>query len=189
MFLKKIFAYDECERVISRLLEALAPERKSNKSNLISAFSKHGLTRRDLSGFEIKNCFSINGTYGEEEIFFEALSKRLASDYSYIKIPSPLSDEITEGVYFEEEKIMFISNYNEGEIINASEFLQRGVDAEIEFLDRIEKMHLEKSKDFFKEASDAHFKLEDIYKNAMNFSKNEEIYEILSQKLMKILSY
>ena len=43
-----------------------------------------------------------------------------------------------------------------------------------EFLDRIEKMHLEKSKDFFKEASNAHFKLEDIYKNAMNlfFPKN-----------------
>lgn len=185
--LKKTFSFESAEKAISKLGVKYQKNRFENKKILISSFSKYGYKRRDLSGFDIRNFYSVNGNFGEEEILLDLL-KSTYGENSFTIFPSPFCDNITEGIYFEKENTVFLANGSCGEKIDAFECLKEKEDAEIDFLNKIERCYLDKSKEFFEAASSAHFMLEDIYKDSMNFDNNEEIYQKVNAKVMKILS-
>ena len=156
---------------------------------LISSFSKDGYTRRNLHSFDIQKSYSVTGSLGTDELFFESLKALSLGNYKLTRFISPFSEEITDGIYFEEEKELFLRSQCEGDVINADRFLKTETLDEIEFLNKILDSYLEKSKLYFKKASEAHFSLEDIYKESMDFKLNEEIFNVLSEKIEKILSY
>ena len=186
---QKQFDFVRAQNLISTLTSCFKKESVCEEKLLLSSFSKDGLVRREIHGFDIEKVYSVNGIIGEEEIFMNCLYRQIKGEFPIIHIPSPLSDDITEGVYFIKEKTLLITNAEYGEIINTTAFLNQYQDAEIEFLNKVENAYIEKSKEYFEKASGAHFLLEDIYKNAMDFTKNEEIYRKICDKLMKILSY
>ncbi|MBQ7333671.1 MAG: hypothetical protein IJW38_04910 [Clostridia bacterium] len=186
--LKKQFDFKSAENVILSLISNYKNCETEAGSILISAFCKNGYSRRSLSGFDIKKTYSLKGEFGEEKIFLELLSKLALGKYSLTRFPSPFADEITEGLYFEDEKILFLENCEGEEVIACSRFIKEKENAELDFLDNITDLCLEKSKEAFIKASEAHFLLEDIYKDSMDFKINEEIYESLSEKVSKILT-
>ncbi len=183
------FDFNAAEKLISNLIQSYKKSEKKPKRVLISSFSKDGYTRREHLGFDIKKLYSIKGMHGESEIFLDILKRLVSGKFQITLFPSPLSDSITEGVYFEDEKILFLDSAQDGEEINASAFLKGNVDEEIDFLNKYEEIYLEKSKLFFKKASEFHFLLEDIYTTAMNFENNGEIFQNLCERIEKILSY
>ena len=186
--LRKEFDFDYVENFISKTLSSFKKSIKKPKSMLISSFSKDGYTRRNLYSFDIQKSYSIVGSLGTDELFFEALMGLALGNFKLTFFISPFSEEITDGIYFEEEKALFLRSQCEGEVINTDRFLKTESLDEIEFLNKILDSYLEKSKLYFKKASEAHFSLEDIYKESMDFKLNEEIFNVLSEKIEKILS-
>ncbi len=187
--IKNHFNFKAAEEFIFNLIHGYKKSDNKPKRVLISSFSKDGYTRRDYSGFDIKKVYSIQGKNGESEIFLDILKKLASGKFQITLFPSPLSDCITEGVYFEDEKILFLDSAQDGEEINASAFLKEDTDEEIDFLNKNEDVYLEKSKLFFKKASEFHFLLEDIYRTAMDFENNGQIFQNLCERIEKILSY
>lgn len=177
-----------CESFILSLIKAYQKSERKPRQTIISSFSKDGLSHRDLYGFDIKKIYSVKETYGEGELFLNELKRLASGKFSITLFPSPFSDAITEAVYFENEKILFSLASLDGEAINASDFLSVRFDEELEFLNKTEESYIEKSKLYFKKASDCHFLLEDIYKSSMNFENNDKIYKILCAEIEKILS-
>lgn len=186
--LKKLFNFKSAESAILNLTKDFSLSEKKPKRILISAFSKEGLTRRSFSGFEVKKLYSVTGKLGEGELYFDVLKNASFGKFPITIFPSPFSDNVTEGIYFENEKTLFLSNANGGEVIDANTYLYESQDEEIDFLNENEKIYLEKSKHYFKKAAEFHFLLEDIYRDCMNFGKNQEVFEILSEKILKLLS-
>ena len=185
--IKNRFDFKSAEGLISALLKNYEQSQKSPTKLLISAFSKYGHTRRDFSKNHIKKQYSIMGKHGEESVFLLLLVDCCKDKFSYIRFPSPLREDMSDGIYFNDENALFLLNSEKGELIDTSVFL-KGVDAgEIGFLKKTEEALLLKSREAFMRAADAHFLLEDIYKAAMDFDKNEEIYQKLSEKIRKIL--
>ena len=181
--------YEKASKRAAELMSGFKKAREEEEVLLLSSFSRDGLLRRKFSGLVCEKIFSVTDIFGADEIFMNILWHSSSSEFPIIRIPSPLSDNITEGLYFRREKILVISNYSEGEQIDASQYIPKSEDAEIDFLNKTEKIYMEKSKEFFEKASKAHFLLEDIYKEAMDFDKIQEIYRTLSIKVEKILSY
>ncbi len=137
--LKKSFHFDEAEKLISNIISPFKTQAKDERKMLISSFSKNGFCRRELLGFELKKIYSVEGKNGENEIFLEALWERVRKQFPLIHFPSPFSDNITEGVLFENESAAFISNFCGGEVINASEYIKSDKLGEIEFLNKTEE--------------------------------------------------
>lgn len=186
--LSQSFDFDSAEKRACELIKELKKEKVSPEKILISSFSKEGLSRRSLSGFNVKKLYSVNGNFGEEELFLNVLRKLSVGNYPLTIIPSPLSDNITEGVYFKNEGLMFLSGAEGRETVDASQFLEKDLSEEIEFLNKNEASYLEKSKLHFKKASEFHFLLEDIYRESMDFQKNDEVFLKLLEKITKLLS-
>jgi len=185
--IKKCFDFKSAENFISALVKSYKESKKSPSKLLISAFSKYGHTRRDFLKNHIEKQYSIRGKYGEESIFLLLLEDCCKDKFSYIRLLSPFREDMSDGIYFNDENALFLLNSEKGELIDTSVFLKGHDAGEIGFLKKSEEELLLKSKEAFMRASDAHFLLEDIYKAAMDFDKNDEIYQKLSEKIRKIL--
>jgi len=185
----KSFDFSKCESCVENTIQCFSENKNKSSVFLISAFGKDGFSRRDFSGFDVEKLYSVNGNFGEEELFFDVMYKAAEEKYSPIRIPSPFEDKTIEGLYFENDKTLFIANGDNGDKINASAFLDKDFSHELEFLKKSKEEFLEKSKEAFGKASEAHFMLEEIYSSAMDFTKCDTIYENLYKNILKIFSH
>ncbi len=163
-------------------------EYKRPKTRLISSFGKDGYTRLDTLEKEAKTIYNISGKYGSESIFLNLL-KGMANINEYIHFPTALAGELTEALYFEKIETAFLSNAGRGKIINSEMFFKISKEDESDLKALYEERCrlLDLSEKHFKEASNQHFLLEEIYISSMDFSKNAKLTEELIEKARQIL--
>lgn len=187
----KRYDFKKQNEFIEKHIEELAEAQSANTDiRLISSFSKLGYTSLSTLSEISKAQYKVVGFGGSEYIFLSALEARLNGKYDIIKCPSPFSDNMCEAVFISSEKISFSALPNAfGETIDTHVFLHLDADFinEAEELIAIIDTHLKKSREYFSLASETHFKLEEIYSAAMDFTKNNLVYEKLCQKMELLL--
>lgn len=158
------------------------------KNMLVSAFCKKGLI--DLPVEEYYSGIKI-GVFGDEYsrlLFIDVLLKAARDrGISLTRLPSPLSSCHTEGIIFDNPKLLIKRGV--GEDVSADDFIYD------------DRLYLEKTKqartvkaDALSEAqrwlniaSELHADLENIYTRSMNFNKIDEIIERTLKKTANIL--
>ena len=160
------------------------------KTRLISSFGRFGEYRISTLEELSKKRFSPIGTDAQKELFMSMLYQALSDMSADMTVcPSPFDKEIIEAIYLPRESV-YISLDSGGEAIDlpccdtedfalCEEGLRVG---ESIFRDAISE-----SERWFSIASDLHFRLEEIYKRAMNFDKNDALCDKLIIKILKIL--
>ena len=143
---------------------------------ILSCFGKDGYWRLEGSLASVKRKILVKGSYGSELIYLnEILAEALQKNISFTAFTSPLSDNITEAIYFHGTETLLDTRPGAEEIIDTSSFLDRTKLAEhkerLDLYTHTFNTLLEKSAFEFSEASKAHFKLEEIYKANMDFDK------------------
>ena len=163
----------------------------SVKIRLLSSFGRYGAygfnTARDVS----KTTYTIAGRETHRHLFMAQLRQALEQMCANITVaPSPLCPEHTDAILLEKEGVG-ITFSGGSEIIDASEFSTKmsAVDEEqIKLGEQIRMQALTEAERWFRIASDIHFRLEEIYTQAMDFSKNDEIYLECYDKAVNILN-
>lgn len=187
--LKDIENYD-----ISKKLNELAMTILSNlsykkqgsiaKSKLISSFGKTGYATLDAKNFLVKEQFFVAGDKLSSALFIRELEKIVKSrNVDYVRIPSPLSDDILEGLYFTDTDTLVSSRICSENKIDTSPLLSNVYNEEESTISKsyyeFHEELLSCAKEEFQKASEAHFELEDIYTPAMDFEKLNKITDSL----------
>lgn len=165
---------------------------RNEETKLLSSFSKYGYEQKSLCDIYPKG-IRINGIYGSEYIFMDnLLNEARRRDTDIIRFPSPFSDGLTEAVYFKASDTVVSINTDYKNAIDTALFLDMRTIKENEeklsfYFDLREEL-LARAKNEFSLASDAHFELEAIYTEAMDFSKINILTESLVGNINKILS-
>ncbi len=155
---------------------------------LISSFGSSGYK----SILPEKNAFSkfisVSGIFGSEYLFMNEITNALKQkNVDFTLFPSPYSDDLIDGILIHDSDT-FITTLTEYEKkIDTSKFIDEKMIASIDdILVNYSKEFctlIANAEDEFKKASKAHFLLEEIYTNAMNF---EIIDSITKNTIMKI---
>lgn len=163
---------------------------RNEETKLLSSFSKYGYVQKSLRNLYPKG-ICINGVYGSEYIFMEnLLNEARRRDTDIIRFPSPFSDGLTEAIYFKVSDTVVSTNTDYPNVIDSSRFLDMRIINETEeklnFYFNSREQLLARAKNEFSLASDAHFALERIYTEAMDFSKIDILTESLIGNISKI---
>lgn len=170
--------YNEAESAAEQIFKSIRASESCTDGAKIytSAFSKYGYTKLPFDKHDrqaINICGERYLVYTVMNLLYQRLSCESAiSTYA----PSPLDTRLTDRIYTNET------------VIGANEDADASFDLSDIKCDRIsnyKKLYemydstLNMAAEYFKEASDAHFKIEDIYIRCMDFSNNDRIYEKL----------
>ena len=165
---------------------------RNSNTILKSSFGRYGYNRIERDKNEIINGLFIKGYSLFPAFILSQIERELKRiGISYTRIPSPFSDDILEEITVGDDFIISSKEEFPNFIDAMSFFNNKVLIKEKDALARYQKMHdelIEYSREEFALASKAHFKLEDIYKAAMSFSKNEEIADAVILKTIKILT-
>lgn len=150
----------------------------TEKIRLISSFGKEGEKTLDTIESISDETVKIGGEKISAHLFIDVLVKSARERGASIQYsPSPLSTNLYDSLYLEDNKIgIYISA--ESSDINADEFLLQNRAKDLATLNKaseIVKLSKDEAVRWFKIASDFHFRLEEIYSQAMNFSNNEKL--------------
>jgi hypothetical protein len=179
---------------IDKLLDAVSGKSQSieEKTRLISAFGKHGYMRLSNSFIKPKHTVCVEGKYGSQDLFFARLLEM--SRYrrlSFVRFPSPLSDKITEAIYYTDTDFLIIADVSGKSSIDTGRFLNERVIEEnrdlLEFCRSTEEELLSRAASEFYTVSDIHFTLEKIYTKAMNFSETDRVFKDIKNEILSIL--
>lgn len=156
-----------------------------SKSRLISAFEKDGYTSILPDKSYISKQIQIVGSSVSNRILLSKIQDKIRTDgLSAVVLTSPLSEEIIEGIYFSESKVLLSSILPSQEVISSDFFIENESDKEmINSLTVEYKNILDYAKEEFCKASDTHKKLEDIYTPAMNFDAIAQIRNKLIEEI------
>ncbi len=168
---------DECAIIDLVSNNCMKSQGRSAKVKLVSSFSKNGYERIDTG---VKDVFSVVGTHGSEYVFMNDLSNYIASwNFDHTLIPSPYSDNITEGIYLTDADRLIICGGSRGRIIDTSRFIDdnviKGYAEAFTLLEGIEDQMLEAAKNELRKASEYHFETEKIYSASMDFDMHDRI--------------
>ncbi len=160
------------------------------KTRLISSFGRYGKYRLDTLESISESTFSPVGCESEKELFMRMLYSELKDISSDMTVcPSPFDGSIIEAIYLPRERVC-VSLDSSGERIELaslasekSSVYEEGVKTARNIL----RDALAESERWFAIASDLHFRLEEIYSRAMNFDKNDELYEQYLDKMLGLL--
>ena len=160
------------------------------KTRLISSFGRYGEYRLDTLKEISKRVLSPVGSKGTAEIFMRELCDNLRLMSAEMTVcPSPFDKEVVEAIYLPASSVL-ISAVDAGEPINL-EFCQdekSAVSGEgARRAAAIMRDALSEAERWFAIASDLHFRLEEIYSRAMNFDKNDALYENCLDKILALL--
>ena len=162
---------------IEEILSSITPDTcEKRTTRLISSFGKYGYNTLDTLDKISEKTIEIPLNYTCCGIFLTRLkntAKKLKLNYTLC--PSPLSPSLTEAVYFPNDKITIKGNYEN--IREAGLLLNLPSSSETESAEKIEDEAKKEAIKWFNDASNAHFELEKIYYEAVNFEKNEEMLE------------
>lgn len=150
-----------------------------------SAFNKLGLTTIDISRNINSKRIKISGDGATEHIVLGILYKKLHKKGSVITLcPSPLDNSIFEKIITRD--VIFEID-NQGPDIDTKTVASRQSNSILE-LYHLHTRLLILSQEAFKDASDYHFALEDIYKDAIDFSNNDRIEVKLKGEIKSYLN-
>ena len=162
------------------------------KTRLISAFGKNGYMRQPNSFNNAKRKVYVKGIYGSDNLFLKRLLE--LSRYrglSFVRFPSPLSDKITEAIYYTDEDFVIISGESGETCIDTGKFLQKKAIEEnkgiLDFLAAGEEDVLRRSANEFSIVSGIHFALEKIYTQAMNFGEIDNVFLNMKTEISNII--
>ena len=180
-------------KLLKLLVNSLAESNKGVKSatigtRLISGFGKRGEVKFDTIDSENYRHFSIFGDKEAGYIFINELLRSHADHYSkIIRFPCPLDDKKSEAILFCDTGVCF-DVYGNGEEINTSDFLsQSKISTEqIKSMEFMENESLKQAERWFNIASEMHFRLEEIYSQSMDFTKNDIILEEKKAELSEL---
>ena len=188
--------YNEARKIYSNifdkdkaksLAESIIPKEETNKISTIekmfvSAFGKNGYFSLNET-LKIDKEIILSGSEIICDLFFDVLyefSNRLG--LSIIKFVSPLDENIIEKLYIKTKSTIIKRGSNgtvdlNGLVPNKNSDIER-----CRIMLEMREASMNEAVRWFSIASDLHFRLEEIYGKAMDFSKNQEIiHEKLSQ--------
>ncbi len=174
-------SYSVAESIANRLSSLCATDSVITPERIFSsAFNKVGLSKIDIyKGDNIKK-IKISGDGVSEHIVLGILNKILKKKGSVTTLcPSPLDNSIYEKIITRD--VIFEID-NQGADVDTKTIVQKQSDIQLE-LAHLHTRLLILSQRAFKEASDYHFKLEDIYKNSVDFENNNRIAKRLSGEI------
>ena len=148
------------------------------KTKLISSFGRYGLYKIEENFDQKGRVIRVFGDEFASTVFLDQLKELAATKgLSFTHLPTPLDPSHTEGIYFENANLTVVKS-DSGEI-NAGEFIanDRIYSEKSRRAKELRKSALEEAERWFSIASDLHFQLEEIYGAAMNFEKNDEIFD------------
>ena len=162
------------EKNVQKLADKFIEKNKITHTQLYCAFGKDGFVTFDIPS---ENTVKIGGRYGSGAIFINRLYSMLSdSGADIIHSPSVFSNDDTYAIIKPDRTHSLLLSNDEYDI-DCSEFVYMR-DFPVEIYNKYSEIHdefLKISKKYFSDASSAHFKLEDIYKDAMRFEINDEI--------------
>lgn len=169
---RKRFNFAKAEKSVDLILKSISTRGFGKKSvKLKDAFGRNG---KESLGYEFdKSTLRIGGCEECAVLFMNSVLKRLKEkDISYTRYPSVSSDDVTLAIETYDFAIAVDSKKCE---ICADDFATPLCNEERALSESFKENVLsfeKKSTDCFKEASNNHFKLEEIYKSSMDFSLN-----------------
>ncbi len=162
-----------------RLIQNISAENTSNKQlRLFSSFGRYGDYCLDAFEGTDKEIINIHGNRHVTSILIKyCLSKLTNIGIDVIVYPSALDPDLLEAIELVNQPLIIRCAY-EGTINSDDLFSIYKTDTErIKKADYLKFEALEEAKRWFSIASDLHFRLEEIYSEAMNFEKNDAIFD------------
>ena len=181
----KFKAKNEAELIFSDIPSG---DSKEKTTRLISCFGKDG--ERRLSTLEgIKSSKITVSKEGCCSAFFLSFCLEFleAKSVKTIHFPNALDPEETDAIYLSDHNIL-VTQSEEGEIGAKDFFALSEIDMDkIKRAKEIKPIALDEARRWFKIASDMHFRLEEIYGQAMNFEMNERLLKEKTSEIDLIL--
>ena len=187
----------KCEDKIHSLLVGATPGNRNVSIRLVTSFGKDGFGALDTVNNIASDVYSVVGVYGSEYVFMARVVDELRCiGANYTLFPSALDGTKADAIFLPSCGLAFTTErsakFSDEKIIDTSAFLDPKRLSEkkdrLEFLWRERESMLWSSAEEFKKASEEHFKLERIYSAAMDFSKNDEAYDICVSEIKKKLA-
>jgi len=170
-------------------INSQAEKNRKEHTRLISAFCKHNLYTLDsLENTPLKKIF----IKGEKEICYlflnDILSKSRLFANEITRFPSPLDNSKTEAILIHDSDTVYLIGDGENSIdITENVGNDKVVLENFSRLKILENETLSEAARWFNIASEFHFRLEEIYSSAMNFSVIDEISESILDEIGDIL--
>ncbi len=180
------YDFNRSKKVVKTVCRELTSNNeKISKTRLVSSFGKQGHYKLDTLKQISGKCIKISGDEFPIMILLNEISKQLSCDgISYTRFPCALDPSYLDAIYIPGADVAFMPGEN-GDI-NANEMINKssGYDSErIKTASSIRDIALTEATRWFAIASDLHFRLEDIYSQAMSFDKNDAL---LAKKLKEM---
>lgn len=189
---EKYFDEPTIEKYASYILSFTTQDEDfEDTTRLISSFSKHGYKTLDTLDQLSDRRIEIPCDRMCAELFLTRLhSTAKKNKISHVAFPSPFSLELTEAVYFIKSRLVVTKCQSD---TPSNDFIlhkyRDTLKDETEAAIKIEEIAKEEAIKWFNEASKAHFELEKIYFEAVNFEKNDEILEKKIKETEYLLSF
>ncbi len=174
----------------ARSLLPLANEKAPSSVRLKTAFCHLGFVTLPYAE-HFEKIVKIDGDPLAGTVFMKILVCELKKrDLSFVSIVSPLSEDIIDAVHLQNGKIRITRKDGEqsADVREVITLKSDPFSRDNAVFDSCEKVCLQRAQAAFSEASRAHFELEEIYKAAMNYKRNEAQTEMLTERVGEILS-
>lgn len=153
---------------------------KREENYLISAFGKFGFIRIDNIQTHYPETIFISGNGFTDAIIMNKLSEMLC-ETSCVKAicPSPFSDDITDAIIC--DGCAYVSEGSNAEDPYGILKIKPNTETQISVYNSLIKL----SEEAFSEASEYHFKLENIYQQGIEFTNNDKTFADLIESIEK----
>jgi hypothetical protein len=180
--LKRAFNGEKAKKAAERMLSKAEPVGGAYSERYVSAIGTHGMAHicNPLSDGVRK--IKINGRYGFDALFAGVITERAVSlGYTVKRYPNVLLREMTEGVYIDELKTLYIVSEDAEDEINAMRFAENRILSEnrgkLRFAEKCREALLQGALAELEKMGAEHDLLEAHYAKAMDFEKNNVILE------------
>ena len=175
-------------RAESILNDFSSSENPKISTRLVSSFGRYGAYRLDTINLLSDKLIEIGGSEESAEIFMKIIYEKLVEKgINMTQFKAVLSPDDTDAILIDQDKTAIARN-EDGEIC-ADEFLNLSP-ADQERIRTAKRTHVEllnEARRWFAIASDMHFRLEEIYGEAMDFERNNRLITENINKIQIIL--
>lgn len=157
-------------------------------TRLISSFGRYGKTRLDTLSRLSENRYSVGGDEFAASLFLSMCNDILRDkSIGFTHFPQALDQSATDAIFIPEAALI-VDRDADGKI-NADEFVNiSAIDSErIKKARQLLRDSLDEAQRWFAIASDLHFRLEEIYGQAMNFDVIDGIFDSTITEINNIL--
>ena len=175
------------KKLVKHVAEKYSGNSGKSDVRLISSFGKHGEYRLDTVERMSEELFGIRGGKYSRSAFMRSLADELSGRTDMMLCPNALLYDEYDAVFLKDGAVGFV-NESIGDIIDVVDDCITLADSErAKALERIEGDAKREAQGWFSIASDMHFRLEDIYTQAMNFDAYSELSEKISHKMLNVI--